>query len=52
MVGGLVEDEQVDGFEQQLYHGQTTAFATRKHLDLLVGGFASKHESAEDVVDA
>ena len=51
VVCGLVEDEQVDGFQQEAYHGQTAALATTEHLDFLVGLFAAKHEGAEDVVD-
>ena len=36
VVGGLVEDKQVDGFQQQANHRQTTALATAEHLDFLV----------------
>ena len=52
MVGGLVENEEVDRLEQQAYHGQTGLLAARKHFNLLVGGFAAKHECAEDVAYA
>ena len=52
VVCGLVEDEQVDGFEEQAYHGESRAFASGEELDVLLGGFSSEHESSEDVVDA
>ena len=52
VVGGLVEDKQVDGFQQQANHSQTTALATAEHLDFLVGSLATKHESTQYVVDA
>ena len=51
MVGRLVEDEQVDGFKQQFYHGQATAFAATEHLHFLVGSFAAEHEGTENVLD-
>ena len=51
VVGRFVENQQIDGLEQELYHGEATALAAAEHLDLLVGGFAAKHERAEDVAD-
>ncbi len=51
VVGGLVEDEQVDGFEEEANHGQTAPFAARKHLDGLVGSFAAEHERTQYVAD-
>ena len=49
VVGRLVEDEQIDRLEQQPYHGQPRALATREHLHLLVRRFAAKHEGTQDV---
>ena len=50
MIGRLVEDEQIDGFEQQLYHCQSAAFASREHLHLLVHILATEHERAKYVL--
>ncbi len=36
VVGGLIEDQQVDGFEQQAYHGQARALTTREHFHFLL----------------
>ena len=52
VVGGLVEDEQVDGLQQQAYHRQTALLTAAEHLDLLVGILSAEHECAQDVVDA
>ena len=52
MVGRLVENQEVDRLQEQANHGQTTALATTEHLDFLVGGLATKHESSEDIIDA
>ena len=52
MIGRLIEDEQVDWFEQETYHRQTTAFAAREHLHFLLDVLASEHESSEDILDA
>ena len=50
VVGGLVQNEQVHGFEQQLDHGQAGAFAAGEHLDLLHRGFGTaEHEGAQQV---
>ena len=49
VVGGLVEDEQVYGFQQQLYHGQTGALAAGKELDLLLRSLATEHEGSQYV---
>jgi len=51
VVGGLVEDEQIDGLHEQAYHGETAALAAAEHLDLLLRGFAAKHECTQEVVD-
>ena len=52
MVGGLIEDKQVDGLQQQANHRQAAFLAAAQHLDLLVGILAAKHEGTQDVVDA
>ena len=49
VVRGFVEDEEVDGLEQQLDHGQARALAAREHFHLLVRGFAAEHEGTEYV---
>ena len=49
VVGGLVEDEAVDGLQQELDHRQSGAFAAGEHLHLLVGGLAAEHEGAQYV---
>ena len=36
VVGGLVENEQVDGLQQQANHSQTATLTTAEHLDFLV----------------
>ena len=51
VVGWLVENQEIDGLEQKFYHGQSAALAATQHLDLLVGGFAAKHKSTEDVAN-
>ena len=52
VVGRLVEYQQVYRLQQQLYHGQTAAFAAAEHLHFLVGILAAEHEGPQDVVDA
>ena len=49
VVGGLVEDEQVYGFQQQFYHGQTGALASGKELHLLLRSLATEHEGSQYV---
>ena len=51
VVGGLVENEQVDRLEQQAEHGQAAALASAEHAHALLRGFASEHERAQYVVD-
>ena len=51
MVGGLVEDEEVDRLEQQFYHRQTAALTSRQHFDFLVGGLTAKHKGPKYVAD-
>ena len=52
VVRGLVEYQQVNGLQQQLDHRQTAPLAAAEHLHLLVAVLATKHEGAENVVDA
>ena len=52
MVRRLVEDEQIDGFEQQANHCQSAALATREHFHFLLRLLAAKHEGTQNVVDA
>src|SRR3712207_64715 len=51
MVGRLVENQQVDRLQEQLYHGQTAAFAAAKHLYLLLRSLSTKHKRSQQVVD-
>ena len=51
VIGRLVEDQEVDGFQEQLDHGQATALASGKHLHLFVRSFAAKHKGAEDIAN-
>ena len=37
MVGGLVEQKKIGGFEQELAQGNTTAFSARQDVDGHVG---------------
>ena len=52
VVGGLVENQEVDGFQQQADHGQTAALTATEHFYALLRGFAAKHKGAEYVVDS
>ena len=52
VVGRLIEDEEVDGLQQELDHCQTRAFAARQHFHLLVRSLAAEHEGSEDIADA
>ncbi len=51
VIGGLIEDQQIDGLKQETDHGQSCLFTAGKDFDFLVGSFASEHEGAEDVAD-
>ena len=51
VVGGLVEDEQVDGLQQQADHRQARPLAAGEHADELLRGLAAKHKGTEQVVD-
>ena len=47
VVGRLVKDQQVHRLQQQAYHRQTTSFASREHLHLLLRRLATEHEGAQ-----
>ena len=51
MVGGLVENQEVDRLQEQANHGQATTLAATEHLDFLVGCLATKHKGTEDIID-
>ena len=51
MVCRLVEDQQIDGFEQQPNHGQPAALSAGKHADFLVRRLAAEHKRPEDVTN-
>ena len=51
VVGRLIEDEQVDRFQQQTDHGQTGTLSAGEHTDLFLRDLTTKHEGAEQVVD-
>src|SRR5574344_1059229 len=51
MVGGLVENKEVDRREQQANHCKTTTLSSTEHLHLFFRCFTSKHKGSEDVVD-
>ena len=49
VVGRLVEDQQVDRFQQKLQDSQTGALATGEHLHLLRGVLSTKHKGAQKI---
>jgi hypothetical protein len=51
VVGGLVEDQQVNGFEEEADHGQAGAFASREDGHLFVDVFAGEEERPQEVAD-
>ena len=51
VVGGLVEDEEIDRFEQEFDHAQAHALAAGEDLDLLLILLAAEHERSEQVAD-
>ena len=51
VIGGLIENEQVDRREQQPNHGQTRSLTTGEHLHVFLTRLTSKHERAKQVVD-
>ena len=52
VIGRLVEDEEVDRFEQQPYHCEPASLSPAEHLDLLLRLLTAEHEGAEDIIDA
>lgn len=52
MVGGLIENQEVDGFQQQTDHCQSTAFPAAKNLHLLIRSLSTKHKSSKYIIDA
>ena len=52
MVGRLVKNQQVDWFQQQTDHRQTTALTTAKHFNLLVALLTTKHKGSKDIVNS
>ena len=50
MVCRLVENRQIDRFEQKLYHGKPASLSTRKIPDIFFIGFASKHKRSQYIV--
>ena len=48
MVGGLVENQQIEGRQQQFGQRQTGFLAAGEHFDLLLGGLRVEQETAED----
>ena len=50
MVCRLVENKQIDWFEQKLYHGKPASLSTRKIPDIFFIGFASKHKRSQYIV--
>ena len=51
VVGGLVEDKQVEGREQQFGQCQSCLLAAGEHAHLLLGVFRVEEEAAEDGAD-
>ena len=51
MVRRLIEDQQVDGLQQQLDHCQSGTFATGEHLYFFRRILASEHESTQQILD-
>ena len=52
MVGRLIQNQQIDRFQQKLDHRQPGTFSTGKHLDFLHGFFrSSEHESSQQIAD-
>ena len=52
MVCRLVENKQINRFEQQTNHRKAATFATAEHLYLLFRCLATEHECSENVVYA
>ena len=52
MVGGLIENQEIDGFQQQTDHCQSTAFPAAKNLHLLIRSLSTKHKGSKYIIDA
>ena len=50
MVGRLIQNQEVDRLQQELYHGQTGTLTTGEHLHLLGRIVATKHECAQQIL--
>ena len=51
VVGRLVEDEKIEGFEQEFEDGQARALTAGQHLHLFRPFFAAEHEGAEQIAN-
>ena len=51
VVGRLIEDQQVTGFEQQSDHCQTASFTSAEHFHFLFGGLTAEHERAQYITN-
>ena len=51
VVGRLVENEQVEGFEQEFENGQARSLTARKHFHLLRSFLAPEHEGTEEIAN-
>ena len=51
VVGRLVENEQIEGFEQEFENGQARTLTARKHFHLLRSFLAAEHEGTEQIAD-
>ena len=47
VVGRLVENEQIEGFEQEFENGQARTLTARKHFHLLRSFLAAEHKGTE-----
>ena len=52
MVGGLVENQEIDRLQEQADHSQSAALTAAEHLHLLIRSLATKHKGTQYVVDA
>ena len=51
VVGGLVEDQEVVGLEEELQQGKTCALTPAEYLDLLRGSLSPEHKCPQKVLD-
>ena len=49
MVGRFVQYQEVHGFQQEFDHCEAGTLSTGQHFHLLIGSFATEHESTKDV---